>query len=175
MGTMAKKKTLAELKAEKKAADERYYEELKSTMNQEFHSVWDGTIKPALHNLKKVMDEVTDRFEDFEDEFKGYLREKKPHVEDVEVNWLDLIYGDTIATKDTLSDSKKEKKPSRSEKRSLPEETKIKHVKEYDKAKKKRKGAQYLRDNDLNSNNIQTWRAAFLAALEATEAASDKP
>ena len=174
MGTMAKKKTLAELKAEKKAADERYYAELKETMNQEFHSVWDGTIKPALHNLKKVMDEVTDRFEDFEDDFKGYLREKKPHVEDVEVNWLDVIYGDEIATKDTPLGSTKEKKSS-SSKRSWSDETKIKHVKEYDKAKKKRQGAKYLRDNDLNSNNIQTWRAAFLAALEATEAASDKP
>ena len=171
---MAKKKTLAELKAEKKEADEKYYAELKETMNEEFHSVWEEMIKPALNSLKNTMDEVTDRFEDFEDDFKGYLREKKPHVEDIEVNWLDLIYGDEIATNDTPLGSTKEKKSSNS-KRSWSEETKIKHVKEYDKAKKKRAGAKYLRDNDLNSNNIQTWRAAFLAALDATEKASDKP
>lgn len=169
------KKTLAQLKAEKKAADERFYNELKVTMNQEFHSVWEETIKPTLHNLKKVMDDVTDRFEDFEDEFKGYLRDKKPQVEDIEVNWLDLIYGDTFETKGKPLASANEKKRSRSEKKNWSDQTKIYHVKEYDKAKKKRKGTQYLKDNGLNSNNIQTWRAAFLAALEATEAASDKP
>ena len=163
---MAKKKTLAELKAEKKEADEKYYAELKETMNEEFHSVWEEMIKPALHSLKKTMDEVTDRFEDFEDDFKGYLREKKP---DVDVKLLSEIYGDTPPLQ------KAEAKKSSSSKRSWPEETKIKHVKEYDKAKKRREGAKYLRDNDLNSNNIQTWRAAFLAALDATEKVSDKP
>ena len=44
---MVKKKTLAELKAEKKEADEKYYAELKETMNEEFHSVWEEMIKPA--------------------------------------------------------------------------------------------------------------------------------
>ena len=163
---MAKKKTLAELKAEKKEADEKYYAELKETMNHEFHSVWEEMIKPALHSLKKTMDEVTDRFEEFEDDFKGYLREKKP---DVEVKLLSEIYGDTLPLQ------KEEAKQSKGSKRSWSDETKIKHVKEYDKAKKKRAGAKYLRENDLNSNNIQTWRAAFLAALDATEKASDKP
>ena len=163
---MAKKKTLAELKAEKKEADEKYYAELKETMSHEFHSVWEETIKPALHSLKKTMDEVTDRFEEFEDDFKGYLREKKP---DVDVKLLSEIYGDTLPLQ------KEEAKQSQRSKRSWSDETKIKHVKEYDKAKKKRAGAKYLRDNDLNSNNIQTWRAAFLAALDATEKASDKP
>jgi len=163
---MAKKKTLAELKAEKKEADEKYYAELKETMSNEFHSVWEETIKPALNSLKNTMDEVTDRFEDFEDDFKGYLREKKP---DVDVNLLSEIYGDSLAPQKAAA------KQSKGSKRSWSDETKIKHVKEYDKAKKKRQGGQYLRENDLNSNNIQTWRAAFLAALDATEKASDKP
>ena len=164
---MAKKKTLAELKAEKKEADEKYYAELKETMSHEFHSVWEEMIKPALHSLKKTMDEVTDRFEDFEDEFKGYLKEKTP---DVDVKLLSEIYGDTLAPQ-----TSKENKSSRSDKRNWSEETKIKHVKAYDEAKKKREGAKYLKGNDLNSNNIKTWREAFLNALEASESVSDKP
>jgi hypothetical protein len=161
---MAKKKTLAELKAEKEEADAKYYAELKATLEEEFHSVWSGTIKPALQSLKRTMDEVTDRFQDFEDEFKGYLRAKEP---DVDVNLLAEIYGDTLGTKE----SSKQKKPSRSDKRNWSEQTKIGHVKAYDKAKKKRQGGQYLRDNDLNASNISAWRAAFLAAMEV----SDKP
>ena len=161
---MAKKKTLAELKAEKEEADAKYYAELKATLEEEFHSVWSDTIKPALQSLKRTMDEVTDRYQDFEDEFRGYLRGKEP---DVEVNLLAEIYGDSRGT----TQPSKKKKPSRSDKRNWPKQTKIGHVKAYDEAKKKKKGSQYLRDNDLNSSNISAWRAAFLAAIEA----SDKP
>jgi hypothetical protein len=159
-------KTLAELKAEREEALKKYDAEIQAKMNEEFHSVWEDTIKPVLHKLKETMDEVTDRFQDYQEEFQGYLRNKEP---DVTPNLLAEIYGDALIQK-----AENKKRPEVS-KRSWTEETKISHVKAYDKAVKKREGASYLKDNDLNSNNIQSWRKAFLAALEATEALSDKP
>lgn len=152
-----KKKSLAELKAEKEAADAKYYAELKATMKDEFRSVWEDIISPALHSLKQTMDEVTDRFEDFEDEFKGYLRNKEP---DVEVKLLAEIYGDTLAGESQTS--KKQKR------RSFSDDEKKKHLEEYEKAEDK---AAYRKENDLTYNHFANWKKAFLAA----ESMSDKP
>ena len=159
-------KTLAELKAEREEALKKYDAEIQAKMKEEFHSVWEDTIKPVLHKLKETIDEVTDRFGDYQDEFQGYLRKQDP---DVAPQILAKIYGDAHIQK-----TENKKRPEGS-KRNWPEETKINHVKAYDKAVKKREGASYLKENDLNSSNIQSWRKAFLAALEATEALSDKP
>ncbi|WP_433989432.1 hypothetical protein SuNHUV7_40460 (plasmid) [Pseudoseohaeicola sp. NH-UV-7] len=151
------KKSLAELKAEKEAADAQYYAELKAMMKDEFHSVWEDVISPALHSLKKTMDEVTDRFEDFEEEFKGYLRGKEP---DVDVKFLTEIFGDSLTVKE---DSNKRQK-----RRTFSDKEKKKHLKEYEKAEDK---AAYREEHDLTYNHFANWKKAFLAA----EGMMDKP
>ena len=81
-------------------------------------------------------------------------------------------------TKATIGKNSKltmEQMAAKKKKQQLSDKEKIAHVKKYDKAVKNREGAKYLKGNDLNSNNIVTWRKAFLTALKATEATSDKP
>ena len=65
-------------------------------LQDEFHQVWEDTIKPALEQLKNTTEELLNRFSDFEDDFRGYLRDRKP---DVDVELLEEIYGDTIRSK----------------------------------------------------------------------------
>ena len=73
-------------------ADQKFQEALQ----EEFHQVWDDTIKPALEQLKETTEELLKRFSDFEDDFRGYLREKQP---DVDVDLLEEIYGDALKAK----------------------------------------------------------------------------
>ena len=73
-------------------ADQSFHDALQ----EEFHQVWDDTIKPALEQLKETTDELLKRFGDYEDDFRGYLREKKP---DVDVELLEEIYGEALNSK----------------------------------------------------------------------------
>jgi len=65
-------------------------------LKDEFQQVWEDTIKPALEQLKLTTEELLSRFSDFEDDFRGYLRDRQP---DVDVELLEEIYGDTIRSK----------------------------------------------------------------------------
>lgn len=67
--------------------------DFQDTLQEEFHKVWDETIKPALEQLKSTTEDVLKHFSDFEDDFRGYLRDREP---DVDVELLEEIYGDTL-------------------------------------------------------------------------------
>lgn len=173
---MAKKMTLKELLAEKqrisaeqmaakdkidRAADEKMKvvdSQIKDRIDEELHVFWEQKLKPKLHELNELVKEGIELFSDHTDEFERHVMGKKSEVDDDRL--LAEIYGATQKMKN-----------ARDSKRRLSKREKIEHVKAYDKAKKKREGAMYLRENDLNSNNISTWRKAYLAALEMT----DKP
>lgn len=71
-------------------------QKFQDALQEEFHQVWDDTIKPALEQLKETTEELLKRFSDFEDDFRGYLREREP---DVDVELLEEIYGDKLKTK----------------------------------------------------------------------------
>ena len=79
--------------------------DLQETLQEEFHKVWEETIKPALEQLKHTTEDVLKNFSDFEDDFRGYLRDREP---DVDVELLEEIYGDTLRkkSKNKLMDSK---------------------------------------------------------------------
>ncbi len=76
------------------SAQDRYTPE---ALQDEFHQVWEDTIKPALEQLKLTTEELLNRFSDFEDDFRGYLRDRQP---DVDVELLEEIYDDTIRSKE---------------------------------------------------------------------------
>ncbi|AXI47525.1 hypothetical protein C1J03_16850 [Sulfitobacter sp. SK012] len=63
---------------------------IQEMLQEEFHQVWDDTIMPALERLKRTSETLLERFSDYEDEFKGYLRDREP---DVDVELLAEIYG----------------------------------------------------------------------------------
>lgn len=173
---MPKQKTLKELLAEKqkisaeqmiekdkidKAANEKMKaldSLIKDRIDDELHEFWEQSLKPKLNELRDLVKEGVELFSDYTEEFENHLRGKKSEVADD--NLLAEIYGASLKSKNT-----------KVSKRNLSKQAKIDHVKAYDKAKKSREGARYLRENDLNSNNIATWRKAFLSALEMT----DKP
>ena len=71
-------------------ADEHGFQD---ALQEEFHTIWEDTIKPALEQLKETTEEVLERFSEFEDDFRGYLRDKEP---DVDVALLEEIYGETL-------------------------------------------------------------------------------
>ncbi len=79
--------------------------DLQETLQEEFHKVWEETIKPALEQLKHTTEDVLKNFSDFEDDFRGYLRDREP---DVDVELLEEIYGDTLRkkSKNKSTDSK---------------------------------------------------------------------
>ena len=173
---MQKTKTLKELLAEKqkiskeqmaakdkidKAANKKMSavdSQIKDRGEDELHDFWEQSLKPKLTELQELVKEGIELFSDYTEEFEKHVRGKKFEVEDDRL--LAEIYGSSLGAKDTQGS-----------KRSWSKEAKIRHVKAYDQAKKNREGAKYLKENDLNSNNIATWRKAFLAALEMT----DKP
>ena len=70
-------------------------------LQEEFHRVWEGTIKPSLQQLKATTDEVLERFTEFEDDFRGYLRNKSS---DVDVELLEEIFSDRLRAKDDEKD-----------------------------------------------------------------------
>ena len=173
---MQKKTTLKELLVEKqKISEEQMLEkdridgaanekmkaldsQIKDRIDDELHEFWEQSLKPKLNELRDLMTEGVELFSGYTEQFENHVRGKKSEVADD--NLLAEIYGASLKGKNTL-DSK----------RNLSKQAKIEHVKAYDKAKKSREGAKYLRENDLNSNNIATWRKAFLSALGMT----DKP
>ena len=63
---------------------------IQEMLQEEFHQVWDDTIMPALERLKRTSETLLERFSNYEDEFKGYLRDREP---DVDVELLAEIYG----------------------------------------------------------------------------------
>lgn len=85
--------------------DENTDHDLQETLQEEFHKVWEETIKPALEQLKHTTEDVLKNFSDFEDDFRGYLRDREP---DVDVELLEEIYGDTLRkkSKNKSTDSK---------------------------------------------------------------------
>lgn len=93
------KKSVQELlKIRKEHADQtgggdRNFQE---ALQEEFHQVWDETIKPALEQLKGTTEELLERFSDFEEDFRGYLRSKDP---DVDVELLEEIFGESLRDK----------------------------------------------------------------------------
>ena len=87
---------LLELRKEHEQALGELNQTIQDALQDEFHQVWDETIKPALENLKDTAQELLKRFSDFEDDFRGYLREKEP---DVDIDLLDEIYGDALKSK----------------------------------------------------------------------------
>lgn len=173
---MPQKKTLKELLAEKhkisedqmaakdkidREADKRMKEidgQIKDKIDEELHDFWERSLRPKLTELHELVKEGIELFSDYTEEFESHVRGKKTEVADDQL--LAEIYGATLKSKDDEGGKKR-----------LTKQEKINHVVQYDKAKKSRMGAEYLRENDLNSNNIATWRRAFLAALETT----DKP
>jgi hypothetical protein len=74
---------------------------LHEALQEEFHQVWEDTIKPALEQLKVTTEELLERFSEFEDEFRGYLSDRTP---DVDVELLEEIYGDRVASKSAQKD-----------------------------------------------------------------------
>lgn len=173
---MQKKKTLKELLAEKQkiskeqmAAKDKIDKEaskkmsavdsqIKDTVEEELHEYWEQSLKPKLNELQELVKEGIELFSGYKEEFETHVRGKRFEVQDDKL--LAEIYGSSLGAKGTKGGKK-----------SWSKETKIRHVKAYDQAKTNREGAKYLRENDLNSNNIATWRRAFTAALEMT----DKP
>lgn len=85
--------------------DENTDHDLQETLQEEFHKVWEETIKPALEQLKHTTEDVLKNFSDFEDDFRGYLRDREP---DVDVELLEEIYGDALRkkSKNKSTDSK---------------------------------------------------------------------
>lgn len=133
----------------------------------------------SLHLKEAKLNELQAAVQKLEDEI-NQVKEKWKANDDIWRKLTDLdeylkYKGYIKATAGTSSKLAPEKLAARNKKKQMSDKEKIAHVKAYDEAKKKRQGAKYLKGNDLNSNNITSWRAAFLAALEATEAASDKP
>lgn len=173
---MPKKMTLKELLAEKqrvskeqmlekdkidRAANEKMKaldNQIKDRIDDELHAYWEESLKPKLNELRELVKEGVELFSGYTEEFENHIRRKKSEVADD--NLLAEIYGASLKGTKTAGS-----------KRNLSKQAKIEHVKAYDDAKKNRKGAKYLRENDLNSSNIVTWRRAFLSALEMT----DKP
>ena len=173
---MPQKKTLKELLAEKHkisedqmAAKDKIDREagkqmkeidgqIKARIDEELHEFWERSLRPKLTELHELVREGIELFSDYTEEFESHVRGKKAEVADDQL--LAEIYGATLKSKNADGSKK-----------NLTKQAKINHVIQYDQAKKFRKGAEYLRENDLNSNNIATWRRAFLAALEMT----DKP
>ena len=95
---------LLEMRKEHEQALGELNQSLEAALQKEFHQVWGDTIKPALEHLKDTTQELLKRFSDFEDDFRGYLREKEP---DVDIDLLEEIYGDTLKSKARTSTDKK--------------------------------------------------------------------
>jgi hypothetical protein len=87
---------LLQMRKEHEGKNEGADQKFQEALQEEFHQVWDDTIKPALEQLKETTEELLKRFSDFEDDFRGYLREKQP---DVDVDLLEEIYGDALKAK----------------------------------------------------------------------------
>lgn len=173
---MPKNMTLKELLAEKqkisaeqmaakdkidRAANEKMKaidSQIKDRIDEELHVFWEHSLKPKLNELNELVKEGIELFSDYAEEFENHVKGKKSEVADDKL--LAEIYGASLKTKSASGG-----------KRNYSKETKIEHVKAYDKAKKSKKGTKYLNENGLNPNNISTWRKAFLSALEM----SDKP
>lgn len=93
------------------SSDQNAEHDLQETLQEEFHKVWDETIKPALEQLKNTTEDVLRHFSDFEDDFRGYLRDREP---DVDVELLEEIYGDALRNKSKGKASENE--PSQADK-----------------------------------------------------------
>ena len=173
---MPKKMTLKELLAEKQKISEEQMAEkdkidraanekmkaldsqIKDRIDDELHEFWEQSLRPKLNELRELVKEGAKLFSDYTEEFENHVRGKKSEVADD--NLLAEIYGASI-----------KRKNAKDSKRNLSKQAKIQHLKAYDKAKNSREGAKYLRENDLNSNNISSWRKAFSSDLGMT----DKP
>ena len=80
---------------EKKDALEGHHS-FHEALHEEFHQVWEDTIRPALEQLKDTTDELLHRFSDFEDDFRGYLRDREPEVD---VQLIEEIYWKSLKSK----------------------------------------------------------------------------
>jgi len=102
----------AGIKGKEKPSNEREQDaadhDLQETLQEEFHRVWEETIKPALEQLKDTTEDVLKHFSDFEDDFRGYLRAREP---DVDVELLEEIYGDALRKKFKEKSKEKEDAP----------------------------------------------------------------
>lgn len=95
MASRENKPTGADESDKKNAASERDHN-IQETLQEEFHEVWEETIRPALEQLKETTEELLNRFSDFEDDFRGYLRDREP---DVDVDLIEEIYGEKLRGK----------------------------------------------------------------------------
>lgn len=110
----ADKKSVQELLEIRKEHEQETTSEehrIQEALKDEFHQVWEETIKPALEQLKGTTEELLKHFSEFEDDFRGYLRDKEP---DVNVDLLEEIYGDTLRASSDKQSSKDKRNNSTS-------------------------------------------------------------
>ncbi|QJF51863.1 hypothetical protein [Roseobacter ponti] len=168
-GDEAVKKSVQELLEIRKEHEKKIGQvdkDIEETLQEEFHEVWEDRIRPALERFKETADELLHRFSDFEDDFRGYLRDREP---DVKPGLLAEIYGDSLKNAFGAAKNKNGRK------RRWSPEVKKKLLADFEKAKEKGQGAEYLKSHGLTYNHITNWKRSLLKAAQAAEGMTDKP
>ncbi|WP_295314936.1 hypothetical protein [Roseobacter sp.] len=168
-GDAAMKKSVQELLEIRKEHEKKIGQvdkDIEATLQEEFHEVWEDKIKPALERFKDTADELLHRFSDFEDDFRGYLREREP---DVKPGLLAEIYGDSLKNAFTGTQHQTGRK------RRWSPEVKKKLLADFEKAKEEGEGAEYLKSHGLTYTHITNWKRSLLKAAQAAESMTDKP